>query len=291
MLHGCLHGFAKKSPNSSKSLARQIGIFFALKRLLGPSSVFLSFMVDPSPKNRRKSSRTARVWILSITTVVLILFGLIVIQTQGNIKGTEFSPTHFQQRHFRFYEIPLIHLQITPIKRTNSSNDTAIYLRQKSLIQTPTGPPMVWHLAELSNNLGGTKKAPPMLLIDQLNRFADDKGLWHQWSLDHPAHADFLWPIVQKLAKRELYILLPSLFEIAAMDQTAIELTQRCETYLTTEYENLIDDLLAAQRSDIAAQLLAEAKQDYPLDPRWSRFQLSLPPQPTSPPTVHDLPR
>ena len=43
---------------------------------------------------------------------------------QGNISGTEFSPTHFQQRDFGFYEIPLIHLQISPIKRSASTPST-----------------------------------------------------------------------------------------------------------------------------------------------------------------------
>lgn len=206
------------------------------------------------------------------TTALFVMVGFFVIRTQGSVSGTEFAPTHFQQREFSFYEIPLIHLQITPIKRISLTNDTARYLRQKSLIKTPPGVPAVWHLAELSNVLSGQNSAPPMLLVDQLNMHHRNKSFWLEWSKSHPAHAAILWPAVQRLAKRELYVLLPSLLEIAAIDQTTEELDQRIQKHLADEYEGLITDMRDAKRVDLASELLTEAKRDFPSDPRWSKF-------------------
>ena len=56
-----------------------------------------------------KKSRTVKRWVTVSATLVLICLLFIVIKTQGFVSGNEFSPTHFQQRKFSFYEIPLIH--------------------------------------------------------------------------------------------------------------------------------------------------------------------------------------
>ena len=83
--------------------------------------------------------------------MLLLIFVLfIVIRTQGFVSGQEFSPTHFQQREFSFYEIPLIHLQITPIKRSGSTPSTATYVRQNSADHAPYRRPHHWHLVSLS---------------------------------------------------------------------------------------------------------------------------------------------
>lgn len=200
-----------------------------------------------------------------------------MIRVQGFVSGEEFAPTHFQQRQFSFYEIPLIHLQITPIKRTGSTPATAMFLRQKTLVAPNTGPPQVWHLVWISRGLTGTVPIDANLLIDQLNLTLAGKDYWRTWSVDHPQHAKVLWPVIQTLAQRELYIVMPRLFELAQMEQTPQQLKENIDDHLRKEYRRLIIDMDAADRTDLARQLLDEATRDFPEDDDLKNVRLSAP--------------
>ena len=194
---------------------------------------------------------------------------VVVIRTQGFVKGYEFSPTHFQKREFSFYEIPLIHLQITPIKRLAVTPSTATYVRQNALITPHTGVPTVWHLVSLSRGLTGSTPADAKLLLDQLE-LLDHGGddYWIQWSKKDPKQAKVLWPFIQRLAERELYVFLPELFELAQIDsESPNQLRQSIDRYLLREYALLIEDMRASGRTELAEQLLTEARTDYPNDP------------------------
>lgn len=218
---------------------------------------------SPDSASTAKKNRRVR-WIVTLSaTVLLIAVVAIVISTQGYVSGEEFSPTHFQTRKFSFYEIPLIQIQITPIKRTGSTPRTATFVRQMGLITPHKGVPTTWHLVSISRGIG-TTPADADLLLDQLRLDSKDDGYWRQWSIDHPARAKVFWPVIQKLAERELYIMMPHLFELAQVDQPPQQLQQQMEDTLIRQYVGLIQDMDAAGRGDLAKQLLAEAAQDYP---------------------------
>ena len=215
------------------------------------------------------SANTARRWITLAATLLVVLVGFFVIRTQGHVSGSEFAPSNFQTRSFTFYEIPLLHLQITPIRRTISSSTTSTYLRQKGLINVGKGAPSRWHLLALSRGLTGTTPADANLLSEQLTLKHGSDDFWRKWSIDHPSHAKILWPVVQKLAERELYVLLPALLERAAIvqDDTAQNvagLQSVIDEYLQDEYARLIADMKEAGRTDLADELQKEAREDFP---------------------------
>ncbi len=215
---------------------------------------------------------------MAVCSIIVLTFALFfVIRTQGFVSGQEFSPTHFQLREFSFYEIPLIHLQITPIKRAGSTPTTATYVRQNSLIKPHTGAPASWHLVSISRGLTGSTPADANLLIDQLNLQTGGDEFWRKWSIDHPRRAKVLWPVIQKLAERELYILMPHLFELAQIDQTPRQLQQNIDDLLRGQYRSLILDMQAADRGELAQQLLAEASKDYPQDAELKNLRLPPP--------------
>jgi hypothetical protein len=247
-------------------------------------STSVSNSADESPlgdapvKTSKDSDRTFKRFVIVASAVVLVVVLLIVIQTQGNISGTEFSPTHFQQRDFGFYEIPLVHLQISPIRRSLSQPSTATLLRQKSLIKVPQGQPAYWHLVKISRGIGGTTFADANLLIDQLLLNPDGDLYWKTWTNEHPKLAAILWPVIQKLAQRELYILMPRLFELAQIDQKPDQLQAAIDSYLMEQYRELIQDMVAADRPELARQLLAEAKADYPHQGLWPATLLEAAP-------------
>ena len=209
--------------------------------------------------------------------MVLLFFLFIVIRTQGSIHGTEFSPTHFQLRSFSFYELPLIHVQLTPIKRTGSTIKTATYVRQNGLIKAATGTPTIWHLVALSRGISGETPADANLLIEHLSLRSGANDYWEQWSIDHPKLAKILWPKIQTLAERELYFLMPTIFEIA-MDEdnhVPLKLQTKIDDYLKDQYLTLVRDMQDANRSELAKQLLVEAKADYPESADLNNLQLS----------------
>lgn len=215
---------------------------------------------------------------MAVCSIFVLTFALfIVIRTQGFVSGQEFSPTHFQLREFSFYEIPLLHIQITPIKRAGATPRTAIYVRQNALIRPGTGAPNIWHLVSISRGLTGSTPADANLLMDQLNLQTAGDEFWRKWSIDHPKHAKILWPVIQKLAERELYILMPQVFELAQIDQSGQRLQLNIDRLLRDQYRSLISDMQAADRSELAQQLLAEAKKDYPQDAELQNLRASPP--------------
>ena len=199
----------------------------------------------------------------------MLLFGFFIIRTQGYVSGVEFAPSHFQTRDFSFYEIPLLQHQITPIHRKTRSGETATYLRQKSLIPLTGRPAETWHLVSISRGLTGTTAADASFLVDQMKLNKAGKEFWRQWSINFPAKAALLWPKVQKLADRELYVLIPELMELVSADSTKSggntqQLQSKIDDYLQEQYLTLIGDMSAADRKPLAAALLAEARLDYP---------------------------
>lgn len=231
-----------------------------------------------------QANRRTRRWVTLIATVALIFVVFLVVRLQGLVTGSEFAPSHFQQRSFRFYELPLLHLQITPIQRVGITPKAATFVRQKSLIVPHSGAPAAWHLVEISRGLSGSTRADAQLLIEQLNLDSGGDAYWRKWSIDHPQHAKVLWPVVQKLAVRELYVLMPALFELAQLEQSPDKLQEEIDRHLSQQYLRLVQDMEAAERDDLAGQLLLEAKQDYPLDRDLAAFRLrseQSPPAPT----------
>lgn len=250
---------------------------------VSPKPANVSTSIPPQQADRKEPHRRApsgptsrrrrlRIWVVLIGTVVIsvVLFG--IIRSQGYVRGEEFSPSHFQQRTFSFYEIPLLHLQITPIRRDGSTTETGRFLRQNGLIQRSSGNPTKWHPIWLQR--GPMRKADhdARLLVEQLGIEAGGDAYWREWSQDHPKHAQRLWPIIQRLAKQELYLFVPGLLEIAQLDQTPEQLATAIDRYLVYEYQLLIEDLRAAGRTEIADGILREAKSAYPGDPMLSRM-------------------
>lgn len=271
-------------------------------------------------RSRTGRSGSGRFWVLTITGSLIVLFLSGIVFFFGQVEGREFAPSHFEIRRFSFIEIPLLRLQITPIRRFSESSVLQSYLNTSSLITRPPGQPTAWHLVELSRFGVSTQPADAKLLTDFLKipyfGFAMRRGAaaqsdlyWHQWSIGHPEHAAVLWPQIQKLADRELYLLIPDVFQIAdaavtdatsvrpasasgttiaraaggqqnagapvadpvpqATAQSVAAMRTRLRAFLIESYASLIDDMRAAGMDDVAESLRREAATDYPDDARF----------------------
>jgi len=221
---------------------------------------------------KNKTGRARRIIIVTLVcTGVAGTLGLVLMMF-GTVSGTEFSPTHFESRQFTVREIPWLKIQISPIRRTTSQSRTARYLIAQSLIKPTPGPPKDWHLVKLSRAGMMESEADPKLLTDHLELSlynqsnSTNNEYWLDWSTKEPAKAKVLWPVIQKLAKRELYILMPRLFAFALDAKDENLLQQSIDDYLQSHYGSLITEMRAAKRDELADELLVEAIADYPDD-------------------------
>lgn len=213
-------------------------------------------------RSRWRQINGSQVWISLISAIVLgiLLWG--VVGTMGYVEGEEFSPTHFRSRRFSFYEIPIIHWQITPIDRSSSTPLTALLLTQKKWISPPSSSPTTWHLVSLSRGGREPQEDDAALLLNQLRLQRDGGSFWSQWSQDHPALASQLWPTIGTLSQRELYILVPRLLELVRPIDSVDTFRATQRQYLRQEYASLVRDMRAAGRDDLADALTLEAAQD-----------------------------
>jgi hypothetical protein len=222
---------------------------------------------------KKKAGRGWRATVIAIVCCgVAAMLGLVLLLF-GSVTGIEFSPTHFETRQFSVREIPWLQTQITPIRRVNSQSATARYLIAQSLIQPTKGVPSDWHLVQLSRGGFEVSDSDAKLLTDQLDLYvytatssSSATSFWHQWSIDEPEKAKILWPIIQRLAIRELYILMPRLFSLAVDSKDKQTLQTSIDDYLRSSYAELITEMRDANRHQLADDLLAEAIADYPDD-------------------------
>lgn len=214
----------------------------------------------------KRAAGLARLGVVLISTLVLGVTLFLIIRLGGYVEGEEFSPTHFRSRTFTFYEIPIIRWQITPIRRKTTTPLAAITLTQMNLIEPPPGEPTLWHLVSLNFGGGDPIHDDANLLMKQLRYRSDGNGFgsayWKTWSNDHPELAKEFWPTIAKLAQRELYLLMPRLFEIVRQTDDPDQLRSLVRGYLQEEYRSLIRDMRDAGRNDVADALAAEAAAD-----------------------------
>jgi len=236
---------------------------------------------------RRRRFSASQLWLFGINALVLSLLLFFVVRLLGHVSGEEFSPTHFRTREFSFYEIPVLHWQITPVLQTPNTPNAATYLTQKKWVTPPGSPPKTWHLVKIQRGFSEEQPSDAALLVRQLRASQSGLPVWEQWSTDHPKLAPVLWPTVAKLAERELYILMPRLFEIIRDIDDLPTLKTTLQDYLRDEYTSLVQDMRAANRDELADALLSEVNQDYPSDEALRRLQNSdqahLPKQARSP--------
>lgn len=229
--------------------------------------------------------------------VALVLGGLLLfafVRSQGRVTGTEFAPTNFQTRSFRFYEVPVLQIQLTPIERTGMISPMTTFLRKKSYIPRPKAAPTQdgWHLVRITRGVSGTTPGDAQLLTEHLGMSGADDLKWKIWSENHPAKAKTLWPIVKKLAERELYILVPGLFQKAEMLSAAQQPAKNQPTqdlpvekdfaasiddWLLKQYIGVIGDMRAAKRNTLADGLLKEALADFPDSPELTELGSEMP--------------
>ena len=172
---------------------------------------------------RKKRSGKVRVGVLVLTLLVFAFFSLIGIALFGRVAGEEFSPQQFTMRRFGYWQIPLLRVQIWPVslrKITGDEDELARHIRMQRLNGDVSKNPVHWDIM-LLDEVGSAPFYGNASILTQYLRQPGAKGTesWLDWSKKHPKQAKILWPLVAKLAEKNLYALIPEVLDEARSSQ------------------------------------------------------------------------
>jgi hypothetical protein len=179
----------------------------------------------------------------------------------GAVVGEEFSPDDFHRRSYHYWEIPLVHVQVTPLRTQDETNDLERHLVQNKVIARRKSAKPRWDLVSVRR---GESEAPPgdaAILCRYLDQTTEEGDLiWLAWTKKEPQLAAVLWPAVAEAARRELHLLTPDLFHLAQQAASADELKQSLARHLAARYEQLARVQQQLGNDDVAAEWFKAAR-------------------------------
>jgi hypothetical protein len=174
-------------------------------------------MSPPTPARPATTPRGARRWGLLYLLLWLVLaVPILIVGTAlfGYVEGIEFSPNDFSRRTFSFYEIPLLGIQATPIKRVSQTGPLEQFLVAQKWITVSQAS--TWDVVRARRGQHVIDPGTASILCHYLDA-ADPKGnhAWLVWSQAHGPQAAKLWPLVADLARNDLYAVIPDVMRAA----------------------------------------------------------------------------
>ena len=207
--------------------------------------------------------------VLLTTTPVAMLF----FYFSGWTAGEEFSPDDFSRRRFSYNIVPFTNYARRGIEYTDKTSVLAKTLVADQLISGPAkgGNQKTWHLifdsksnAELSNDFDASILCQ---YLDLTNR--EGENVWVVWNSKHDVLAKTFWPIIQGLARNNIYWAMPPIMRRALSLEAAND--TEFTMYLTA----------AASRAYFQAGQESQSEED--LNRAVGLFSLSIELQPGAP--------
>lgn len=202
-------------------------------------------------------------WLFGLLAALgLLLVVLLATLLFGQHGGEEFSPDTFSRRSFYYFQIPLLGFQVTPIFRDDTTNALENYLlAHKFIIPNPTGNPR-WDLVTARSASTGLVRGDAEILCSYLDTTIElDKRYWQRWSDLHPESARILWPLIAQLARRQLYLFVPELFDWAERESDPELLARELHRSLARQYVRLAEIQEELGHRDKAFELRRQADQ------------------------------
>lgn len=211
-----------------------------------------------SPKRRSRVLIT-----VFIVAAFLLIFGgvsTVGVMSSGAVTGLELSPDTFAIRSFSYYEIPGMHVQISPIVRNGVNSQLSTMLVADKLLPPRTdGGASEWHLVSVQRGAVSVHEGDADLLFKFLQgSIFGGQGVWLDWTKKHPETAKVLWPMIGRLARRKDYVLVPDLFELARNSKSTDEFRSSAAAYLAREYRRWAEAEHAGGDATRALELLDE---------------------------------
>jgi tetratricopeptide (TPR) repeat protein len=187
----------------------------------------------------RTKRLVARIGIGALGALGVLIVVALGTRMYGSVSGEEFAPDTFQRRSYRYYELPLLRIKVTPVRRTTITPELAEVLTDKGYLTTTT-PPRRWDLVLSRRNGRFWQDGDARILCQYFDAYASDEAaFWLAWTSKNGALAKVLWPEIAKLARGDLYLLVPPLFQAAANATDAAAFRRDLDRVLARSYEQL----------------------------------------------------
>jgi hypothetical protein len=206
-------------------------------------------------------------WAYGVGVALLVVVFLFVVTLMfGRIGGEEFSPHDFKRRTFHYYQIPVVRLQVWPVKRFDSTGDLEAQLLTDKLIPGKVPDDPRWDLIHGYRGATPVAEGDAHFLTDYLEMresfIAGKKAMsltWLDWTNEHPELAKVFWPHIARLAEQELYIFVPDLFIAATSATDPQELERALCEILAVKYHAFGIAQRDLNHPEQAVELLSEA--------------------------------
>jgi tetratricopeptide (TPR) repeat protein len=238
----------------------------------------------PTAAVRPQRSRPALFWVLGAVGIVVVIY--LATQWFGHVVGEEFCADAFCRRSFHYVEIPLLHIQVWPISRSDATKSLERTLQAKRYVPAPSGAELRWDLVSSARLGTATVQGDAAILCAYLDAVdEDDQRYWENWTNAHPELAQVLWPTVARVAHQRLYIFIPELMDLARSVPDAESLRREIARVLTRNYARLAEVHRQLGDPETAAELYGTALEynpgDADLQRRCDEVRQALGPAPT----------
>lgn len=202
--------------------------------------------------------------------LAIIFFGTAFF---GHVEGDEFAPDTFARRQYSYFELPILHIQVTPVRHVSGPPGFTGPSLRKTLLASKMiatkSPPSRWDLAVSYRHHDVWRTGDALILCRYLDATdSEDHLYWEKWTRDNGPLAKKLWPEVAKLARQELYILIPDLFELGATAKEPAALQRDLNRVLARNYERLAEIQARLENHSTAIRFFTEALGYAPGRPR-----------------------
>lgn len=202
-------------------------------------------------------------WSLGAVAILVVIGG--ATRMFGHVVGEEFCADTFCRRSFHYVEIPLLHIQVWPISRSDATKSLERVLQAKRYVPAPSGAEPRWDLVRSARLGTATVQGDAAILGAYLDAVDDDdERYWEIWTNAHPELAQVLWPTVARVAHQQLYIFIPELMDLARSVADAEMLRREIARVLTRHYARLADVHLQLGDPETAAELYGTALEHSP---------------------------
>ena len=198
-----------------------------------------------------------------LVLIVCFLMFLFIVLVFGNVYGEEFAADTFKRRTFSYYEIPLLHWQVSGIRRLDSSGPLEKHLANKSLIGKPKTKQKGktrWDLVSSNRTEPNSPICDANILCAHLDQRNENYNFrWLDWSKSNPEMAKVLWPTVAGLAQRQLYVHVPDLLLLAKRVEQPEPLQRQIDLALNHKFRFLAQNEQKLERHESAVRWFSEA--------------------------------
>lgn len=219
-------------------------------------------------RNRRGKMN---VWTTVLTALMVLITLTLVVWIFGGVSGQEFSPQRFTMRNFRYYQLPLIRVQIWPValRRVRGERDEmAKFVRSRRWVGSTSAENERWDIITMEEVGRNQIRGDASILTNYLTQpGAVGTDSWLDWSRKNTQIAARLWPLAARLAHEEMYELIPDVFDAARTAASAEDFDATVREQLAASMKAMADAERVANNEERATRLasLAEELDSQPL--------------------------